>query len=290
MRLVQPKAELWGMTPLTADASHQWIERAARVCYNSEDKIKEGSAVSFIERILKPKPCHGSVLEHSNIVLRTGKVKNPQATLEKFRGTIESDFIFSDIYKGRVYIYGNYRAFMEYLNTSFFNLPEVVHRFFPDYSLVTDPKDIPDDFRALTVCFHTDRIVTHMIVRHRYKTAFSQRSQRFCSESDLQICEPYWFQNATIEEQKKFMLFAYNVEDIYQFLKKSDHDKKGHSNQEARAVLPNCTSTVLVVTAYLSAWRHFFKLRISSAAYPGIRHLMESVQHQMCHAGYLEGE
>lgn len=288
MRLVQPKAELWGMTPIDADASRRWIERAARVCYSSEDKITETSAVPFIERILKPKPCHGSVLEHSNIVLRTRKVKNPQAMLEKIKGAIESNFIFSGTYKGRVYIYGNYRAFMEYLSTSFFNLPEVVHRFFDGYSLITDPKDIPDNFQAFTACFHTDRSVSHRIVRHRHKTAFSQRSQRFCNESDLQIAEPWWFQNATIEEQKKFMLFAYNVEDIYRFLKKSDHDKKGHSNQEACAVLPNCTSTVLVVTAYMTAWRHFFNLRISSAADPGIHKLMESVQHQMCNAGYLK--
>ena len=283
MRLIQPKAELWGMTPIDADASRRWIERAARVCYSSEDKITETSAVPFIERILKPKPCHGSVLEHSNIVLRTRKVKNPQAMLEKIKGAIESNFIFSGTYKGRVYIYGNYRAFMEYLSTSFFNLPEVVHRFFDGYSLITDPKDIPDNFQAFTACFHTDRSVSHRIVRHRHKTAFSMRSQRYCNESVLEIIEPFWYARATKRTQHQFRDVCRNLELTYQSLK-----KKGHSNQEACAVLPNCTSTVLVVTAYMTAWRHFFNLRISSAADPGIHKLMESVQHQMCNAGYLK--
>lgn len=305
MNLLRPRVEFWGETPLTAEGTHLWIERAARVCYNSEEKTKLGSAKPFIERILKPKPAHSSVLEHSSIILRSEKVKHPQGTLETIRGTIDSDFIFCAVYKGRVYIYGNYRAFMEYLGINFFRLPDEVPHFFPGYTLVTNSKDIPQftpgynllpnadnsdnlpddllDLRALTACFYTDRAVSHEIVRHRAKTAFSQRSQRYCNESNLQIVEPYWFSNATPEAQKRFMLFCFSVEDTYRFLKEHDHN-----NQEARIVLPNSTSTILVVTAYMSAWKHFFNLRISSAAYPGIRHLMESVQTQMRNAGYIK--
>lgn len=305
MQLIKPRVELWGETPLTAEGTHLWIEHAARVCYNSEEKTKLGSAAPFIKRILKPKPSHSSVLEHSSIVLRSEIVKCPQDTLETTKGKIDSDFIFCKIYKGRVYIYGNYRAFMEYLGINFFWLPDAVSRFFPGYSLVTEAKDIPQfnpnynllpdsdnldnlpedllDLRALTACFYTDRAVSHEIVRHRHLTAYSQRSQRFCSESDLQICEPYWFGLSSPEIQKRFMLSCFNAEDTYRCLK-----EQGYPNQAARVVLPNSTSTIIVVTAYMSAWRWFFNLRISPAAYPGIRLLMENVQSQMYNAGYIE--
>lgn len=45
----------------------------------------------------------------------------------------------------------------------------------------------------------------------------------------------------------------------------------GCTPQEARAVLPNSLKTEVVMTANLREWRHFFKLRCSSAAHPQMR-------------------
>lgn len=44
------------------------IERIGRVCYKSEDRIKEGSAETFIRGILKRG--HESVIEHENITVK----------------------------------------------------------------------------------------------------------------------------------------------------------------------------------------------------------------------------
>ena len=46
------------------------------------------------------------------------------------------------------------------------------------------------------------------------------------------------------------------AEDAYTALIQS-----GRSPQEARAVLPTCLKTEVVMTANLREWRHFFKLR-----------------------------
>ena len=59
MKIVKPSAELIHITP---DAE-QLIERCGRICYKSEDKITPGSAVKFIEMIIKRG--HHSVLEHA---------------------------------------------------------------------------------------------------------------------------------------------------------------------------------------------------------------------------------
>jgi thymidylate synthase (FAD) len=47
----------------------------------------------------------------------------------------------------------------------------------------------------------------------------------------------------------------------------------GATPQEARSVLPNSLKTELVMTMNLREWRHFFKLRTSTAAHPQMREI-----------------
>lgn len=281
MHFENPEVTLWGICPTDRDNAICRIERAARVCYNSEARIAPGSANNFVERLLKPTPPHMSVTEHSNLVMRSEKVTNPQKQLELFKSKLESHFIFGCIRHGRVYIYGNYRAFFEALPIDdFFTMPDCVPLHFPGYALVTDPADIPLEAQSVTIAFKTDRAVTHEIVRHRHKTAYLQRSQRYCDESDLAIIAPYWWGEASPEVKKQFTLACYQTEDMYKFLK-----DQGYSNQAARAVLPNCTSTRIIITAYMSAWHWFNYLRTSDAAYPGIRGVMKEAVRQLREAG-----
>ena len=55
--------------------------------------------------------------------------------------------------------------------------------------------------------------------------------------------------------------------------------KNGAKPQEARAVLPNSLKTELIMTANIREWRHFIKLRSSSAAHPQIRELIYALLH-----------
>lgn len=52
----------------------------------------------------------------------------------------------------------------------------------------------------------------------------------------------------------------------------------GVKRQDARAVLPLCVATRLVVTANLREWRHIFALRLAPAAHPEMRALMGMVR------------
>ena len=47
----------------------------------------------------------------------------------------------------------------------------------------------------------------------------------------------------------------------------------GASAQEARSILPNSLKTEIVVTMNIREWRHFFKLRCSSAAHPQMQEI-----------------
>lgn len=64
MQIIKATTEILSFTP----ELEQVIERAGRTCYKSEDKISEGSARGFIEKIKGFK--HDSVLEHGSITVK----------------------------------------------------------------------------------------------------------------------------------------------------------------------------------------------------------------------------
>lgn len=66
MKVIKPSVEF--MQEIDGDAMLKNLERAGRVCYKSEDKIKQGSAEKFLENIIKRG--HESVLEHEKITVR----------------------------------------------------------------------------------------------------------------------------------------------------------------------------------------------------------------------------
>lgn len=55
----------------------------------------------------------------------------------------------------------------------------------------------------------------------------------------------------------------------------------GCTPQEARAVLPNSLKTEVVMTANIREWRHFLRLRTSSAAHPQIREVAVPLLHEL---------
>lgn len=125
---------------------------------------------------------------------------------------------------------------------------------------------------ALSVKYVCDRGVSHEIVRHRL-ASYCQESTRYCNyakddfQNEITVIEPFyldkdsqgyecWERACQVAEQAYFDLL-----DI------------GCSPQEARAVLPNSLKTEIIMTANLREWRHFLKLRTSTAAHPQIREI-----------------
>lgn len=57
--------------------------------------------------------------------------------------------------------------------------------------------------------------------------------------------------------------------------------------QQARAILPNALKTELVMTGFVSDWKHFFELRCSSNAHPQARELAIPLQEEFIAKGYI---
>ena len=66
MKLIKPSFEIWEQEP-GLEGIYKQIERAGRVCYKSEDKIAEGTAKAFVDRMIARG--HGAMLEHGTVYL-----------------------------------------------------------------------------------------------------------------------------------------------------------------------------------------------------------------------------
>lgn len=128
------------------------------------------------------------------------------------------------------------------------------------------------EHEKLSVRIICDRGVSHEIVRHRI-ASYSQESTRYCNyslnkyQNELTFIRPFFWNG----DPEKFCIW----EKTMAILERSYLDliAKGASPQEARSVLPNSLKTEIVVTMNIREWRHFFKLRASSAAHPQMQEI-----------------
>lgn len=144
---------------------------------------------------------------------------------------------------------------------------------------------------SLTFEFTTNIGVSREFERHRnthfgfageLQTGFSERSTRYCNygKSDkypegIEFCLSETFKN-TLKEKGEIFLFEEMLENAeISYLKMIN---AGYKAQEARALLPLATKTVFIVTANLREWKWILQQRLSSAAHPDIRELMEMVK------------
>ena len=110
------------------------------------------------------------------------------------------------------------------------------------------------------------RAFSHQLVRHRLCT-FSQRSQRYVSETDLSFVVPPSVQR---DERARdvFNRCILETRDAYRTL-----IELGVPKEDARFVLPNATATEIVMTANLREYRHIFRLRCHPTAQWEIRQI-----------------
>jgi thymidylate synthase (FAD) len=120
-----------------------------------------------------------------------------------------------------------------------------------------------------TLCFVTNRGVTHELVRHRI-ASYSQESTRYVNySSNVTFIEPVWWKTTSAAAKDTFLKACRNAEKDYTSLV-----GLGWRPEEAREVLPNALKTEIVVTYNMSMWRHVLKVRTAKVVHPQTRDLM----------------
>jgi thymidylate synthase (FAD) len=128
------------------------------------------------------------------------------------------------------------------------------------------------------------RSLTHELVRHRF-LVFSQRSQRFVDESDCNfVCPPLLTDPAYASARELLEQSALQSRMAYRTIAESlilRGVPRKQAREAARAALPECTETRLLVSGNLRAWRDFIKLRNADGADAEIREFAQLILTQL---------
>ena len=124
--------------------------------------------------------------------------------------------------------------------------------------------------RFATATFHVrdiSRICSHQFVRSKHLD-FLQRSQRYCKETESDFVVP----ELPEDEYTEYYNHMQACKDYYSRLL-----SKGVKKEDARFVLPEATTTELIVTGNFQAWLDFINLRADKHAQWEIREVSKTI-------------
>lgn len=300
MKLIKPSYEFWEQKEGLSGVEAQ-IERAARVCYASEPK---GEVGELLGKLIKAK--HYAMLEHGTVYLmidcsgRLIDVANKYIQNKYSKVSLHSDGV-------HYCITTNYRVLVE-------------NNWLDDLKYLCEPTEYHE--KRITVKFTMDRIGSQSFCRHRV-FSFAQESTRYCNYSkdkfggDVTFIIPSWvneealpkgtiinhddmgdligeyYFHLTGKEEPYFKPWEITPEmNFITSLQISGQlylelINQGWKPQQARQVLPNALKTELVMTGFVSDWRHFFSLRCASNAHPQAQELAKPLHEEFIKNGWL---
>ena len=274
---------------------YKQIEIAGRTCYKSEDKITEDSAKEFVDRMIKSG--HGAMLEHGTVYLaipisewkctddyRDSYISNPYSNVNDSLVDWENN-------EGTVYITTNLRVLVE-------------NGWLDDLQYICEPTEYHE--KRITVKFTTDQGILREFTRHRV-FSFAVESTRYCNYSknrfsnEVTFIQPNWISDEDVKDYhinynyfidqdnnhitavNRFMSALKNAEYFYMEL-----IKLGWKPQQARNILPLATKCDMVMTGFVSDWKHFFELRDAASAHPQAQELAHSLHETFIQRGLVE--
>jgi thymidylate synthase (FAD) len=211
MRVIKPSYEIM-IQPAGPLGVLQHIEKVARVCYKSEDKITEDgeSAIKMCNNLISRS--HEAMIEHSSYIIQAASYTTYQKILNDIQELEECGydiFLRYTFYEERGIVSGNARAWIDFFKAylarygvmpyySNIFLTEDIDKnvLFGEFqveSLSNEPvgvkfiskEDLKEGIEKMvhydvSVKFIVDRGVSHELVRHRI-ASFGQESTRYCN-------------------------------------------------------------------------------------------------------------
>lgn len=301
MKIIEPFFQI--QDELDSSSVAVRLEACGRICYKSEDKISDDSAIPFVTKIAAHG--HNSVLEMATLTFRV--TCHPRQLQDLL--ACQPKYLVIDNLPDGMLITGSIRALRElyvlhpenqlvndlvlvlmgivpYLFEKLFDPQKVQSR---DTSIsitkmsLSEIDELPAELRLrhrfVGIRFVVNRAVTHELVRHR-PCSFLQESQRYCRYSEdkfdnqVTFIKPMFFK----DDSKEYQLWKEAMEQAeatyFKLLESA-------TPQAARTVLPNSCKTEIIVYCNLVEWQHIFSLRTSLAAEPSMREIMIPLQKEM---------
>ena len=268
---------------------YKQIEISGRTCYKSEDKITEDSAKEFVDRMIKSG--HGAMLEHGTVYLtmQYGINREESDSIEKYVKNKYSKSTMDE--HGKYHITTNLRVLVE-------------NGWLDDLQYICEPTEYHE--KRITVKFTTDQGILREFTRHRV-FSFAVESTRYCNytkdkfSNEITFIQPNWISDEDVKDYhinynyfidqdnnhitavNRFMSALKNAEYFYMEL-----IKLGWKPQQARNILPLATKCDMVMTGFVSDWKHFFALRDAASAHPQAQELAHSLHEAFIQRGLVE--
>ncbi|PID72774.1 MAG: FAD-dependent thymidylate synthase [Desulfobulbus propionicus] len=271
------------------------IEYSGRICYKSEERITEDSAIPFVRKMAAHG--HNSVLEMGVVTFRVYGATQKQIDALFF---CQPKYMHIEVEQDNtLLVTASIRSYKEfYVNNQDNEIGQALiiflaarHPYF--YEKIAVPEHGAENLtikklelseveqlegaklalhRYLGIKFIVNRAVTHELVRHR-PCSFLQESQRYCRYStdrfgnEVTFVQPLFFEQGSPE----FELWKKAMEETEQLYLKL---LETAPPQAARTVLPNSCKTEIIVYTNLLEWQHIVALRTPQNADPSMREVM----------------
>lgn len=275
MELIKPSWEILEQES-GIDGIYKAIERAGRTCYKSEDKITENSAKPFVDRMIKSG--HGAMLEHGTVYLAM-----PMETIIPIEANGWGKYTKNPYSKGfkvcevngqrRVAVTTNLRVLVE-------------NDWLGDLQYICEPTEYYE--KRVCVRYVSDIHFYKDITRHRV-FSWAIESTRFCNYmkqkfgSSISFATPIWLKE---EEELEFEEDLRVIESLY-----FKWIKKGWQPQQAAYFLIQGTKAEIIMTGFISDYKHFFDLRSEIAKtgkpHPTVVELIEPLRQEFVKKGLV---
>lgn len=275
MELIKPSWEILEQES-GIDGIYKAIERAGRTCYKSEDKITENSAKPFVDRMIKSG--HGAMLEHGTVYLAM-----PMETIIPIEANGWGKYTKNPYSKGfkvcevngqrRLAVTTNLRVLVE-------------NDWLGDLQYICEPTEYHE--KRVCVRYVSDIHFYKDITRHRV-FSWAIESTRFCNYmkqkfgSSISFATPIWLKE---EEELEFEEDLRVIESLY-----FKWIKKGWQPQQAAYFLIQGTKAEIIMTGFISDYKHFFDLRSEIARtgnpHPTVVELIEPLRQEFIKRGLV---
>ncbi len=280
------KARLISLGESNVNDMYKIIELAGRTCYKSLDRIEEGSAEKFVQRMIKSD--HTAMLEHGTIYLKIPK--SEVGIIEEFTSNKKViKYSWVNECDDFIYVTTNYRVIIE-------NELEEALKYMCEVEERHEPR--------MTVVLTTNLQVSHELVRHR-TFSYAQESSRYCNyskdkfDNELNFIIPTFGKYSSLlsdnrvnklstirpEARIVWSQIMQSIEDGYMKLA-----AMGLNAQECAQVLPKATKTEIVVSGTWHDWQHFFALRkygTTGKPHPQMEEIANMIWDEFAEAGIV---
>ena len=279
MEFIQPNFEIIEQEP-GIEGMFKHIEKAARVCYRSEDKITDNSYKHMLE-ILENKG-HFSPLAHGSVYLSV-----PTEYMPDFWKIIGSNNSFyNTIWTETSIDKSDPKMYWKYYTTNYRVIKELgLEKLLDEYW--EEPNELSP--KRITVKVITSSAVAKEWNRHATSLAICEESTRYCAYNkdkfggEIKCIEPLWLKEASSETAGLYINALENAEGAY-----LDLLSTGITAQNARGVLPKDIATTVYYTGFVDDWKHIFDMRCSNAAHPEIRRIMIPLREEFKNRRYID--